>query len=216
MCVFLKTADFLAGRSWPVPGSWATEELPLAHRMTGHRMYSPSDRAGLVCTSWKPSLGIPANTLARMLWLPVTGYVQLGFIGAGLLQACTACVPWHAIHPPFPVSGRFLTSESFQFCYWRAPADFLLHECPSYCSVSRIMAVLCLFEIRAFIPIFSGSFLPLSFPAKETVLQNNPNIHLLKRHGIKSLPNISKAKYFLILHYSRRTRAQVWVYLRTT
>lgn len=31
----------------------------------------------------------------------------------------------------FPVSGRFLTSESFQFCYWRAPADFLLHACSS-------------------------------------------------------------------------------------
>lgn len=181
-------------------------------------MYSPLVRAGLVCTSgWPPCLGSPAHTLPRMLGLPVPGYLQLGFIGAGLLRACTAFVPCHAIHPPFPVSGRFLTSESFQFCYWRAPADFLLHECSYSCSMFRFMAVLCLFEIRAFIPIFNGSFLPLPFAVGgETVLKNNPKIHLFKRHGIKSLPNISKAKYFLILHDSRGTRAQVWIYLRKT
>lgn len=193
MCVFLITAGFSAGRSLPIPGSSAAEELLLAHSTTGHRMCSPSVRAGLVCTSWSagvpscwpPSLGNPAHTPGRMLRLPVTGYLQLGFIGAGLLQACTACVPWYTIHPLLPVSGRFLTSESFQFCYWRAPDDFLLHACSSYCSVPGFTAVLCLFEIRAFILIFNGSFLPLSFAVKETVIKNNPNIHLFKRHGFQ-------------------------------
>lgn len=117
MCVFLICTGFLAQRSLPIPGSWAAKELLLAHRM-----YSPLVRAGLV-RSWPPSLGNPADTLPRMLGLPVTGYLQLGFIGAGLLQACTAYVPWHAIHPPFPVSGRF-------FDIWRLPV--LLVESPSW------------------------------------------------------------------------------------
>ena len=127
----------------------------------------------------------PAHTFARTLWLPVTGHLQLCFRGASLLQACTVYATWHASHPPFPVSGRFLTSESFQFWYWRAPSDLLLSTCSSYCSVYCFTAVLCLFEIRAFLPLFHGSFLPLSFAVIEIVLKNNPKVHLVKKHGFQ-------------------------------
>lgn len=167
----------------PWPG-FAIGELLLAQ---GDRAQGRAGQHCLECRSRlltteprTPNAHFPGDAAAPC---PCPLSLQLCFRGAGLLQACTTYAPCQASHPPLPVSGRFLTSESFQFCYWRAPADFLLHACSSYISVSCFMAVLRLFEIRAFLPIFHGSFLPLSFAVIETVLKNNPKVHLFKNRG---------------------------------
>lgn len=83
----------------------------------------------LVGLRWLLSAGFHWLTVARFHWLLPAGYHWLPPVGLHwccLAPSIHSRCPRHASHPPFPVSGRFLTSEIFQICYWRAPPDFPL------------------------------------------------------------------------------------------
>lgn len=130
---FITTVGFLARKSLPTPSPSYGLALPLGsspwHRGTGHGMRSPLSSTGLGCTAWSAGAGClpsrsghPTHTFPRMLWLPFTGHLQQCFVGAGLLQVCTACVPQHASHS-FSCAWEV-------FDIWKLPV--LLLESPSW------------------------------------------------------------------------------------
>lgn len=224
MCVFLITAGFSAGRSLPIPGSSAAEELLLAHSTTGHRMCSPSARAGLVCTSWSAA----DQAADHQAWESQHTH-RAGCCGSLSLVTCS----WDSLvlacsKLALPVCHGMQSILFFLFLggFWHLKASsFVTREPQMISSFMHVpLTVLCLVSWLCCVYLKSGllySFSMVHFflfhlQLKKLLLRTIPISIYLKDMGFKSLPNISKAKYFLIPHDPRGTRAQVWMYLRKT